>query len=47
MIAFHENRKNGLDEAQAMRAAAQNVRKDPAYAHPFYWAPFIVIGASR
>jgi CHAT domain-containing protein/tetratricopeptide (TPR) repeat protein len=47
MIAFHENRKNGMDEAQAMRVASQNIRKDPAYAHPFYWAPFIVIGASR
>lgn len=47
MIAFHKSRKNGLGEAQAMRVAALNIRKDHTYTHPFYWAPFIVIGASR
>jgi CHAT domain-containing protein/Tfp pilus assembly protein PilF len=46
MVAFHQNRKKGLSDAEALRAAALALRKDPAFQHPFYWAPFIVIGAS-
>jgi CHAT domain-containing protein/tetratricopeptide (TPR) repeat protein len=45
MIAFHENRQKNMSDAEALRAAALKIRKDPAFAHPFYWAPFIVIGA--
>jgi CHAT domain-containing protein len=45
MVAFHENRRKNLSDAEALRAAALAIRKDPAYQHPFYWAPFIVIGA--
>jgi len=47
MIAFHRNRRNGMHDAQALRSAALTVRKDPAYQHPFYWAPFIMIGAGE
>jgi len=46
MVAFHQNRKRGLSDAEALRAAALALRKDPSFQHPFYWAPFIVIGAS-
>jgi CHAT domain-containing protein len=45
MTAFHRNRQNHMSDAQALRAAALAVRKDPAYQHPFYWAPFIMLGA--
>ncbi len=45
MIAFHQNRRNSMSDADALRAAALTIRKDPAYQHPFYWAPFIAIGA--
>ena len=45
MVAFHQNRKRGMSDADALRLAALGIRKDPAYQHPFYWAPFIVIGA--
>ena len=45
MIAFHQNRQKNLSDAEALRTAALAIRKDPAYQHPFYWAPFIVIGA--
>jgi CHAT domain-containing protein len=45
MVAFHQNRKNGMSDAAALRAAALGIRKNPAYQHPFYWAPFIAIGA--
>jgi len=47
MVAFHENRKNGMSDAEALRGAALGIRKDPAYQHPFYWTPFIVIGAGN
>jgi CHAT domain-containing protein len=46
MIAFHENRKSGLSEAEALRVAALGLKKDPLYSHPFYWAPFIALGAA-
>lgn len=36
-----------MSDAEALRAAALGVRKDPAYQHPFYWAPFIMIGAGQ
>ena len=46
MIAFHENRKSGLSDADALRVAALGLKKDPLYGHPFYWAPFIALGAA-
>ena len=45
MIEFHRNRKHGLSDAQALRAASLAIRRNPAYQHPFYWAPFVLIGA--
>ncbi len=45
MTAFHRTRQAGVSDAQALRIAALSVRKDPAYEHPFYWAPFIMLGA--
>lgn len=45
MIAFHQNRQKNMNDAEALRAAALRIRKEPAFQHPFYWAPFIVIGA--
>jgi CHAT domain-containing protein/tetratricopeptide (TPR) repeat protein len=47
MVAFHQNRQSGMSDAAALRAAALTVRKDPVYQHPFYWAPFIAIGAGQ
>ena len=47
MVAFHQNRKNGMNDAEALRRAALLIRKEPAYQHPFYWTPFIVIGANN
>jgi CHAT domain-containing protein/tetratricopeptide (TPR) repeat protein len=45
MIEFHQNRKRGLSDAAALHAASLTLRKNPAYKHPFYWAPFVLIGA--
>jgi len=53
MIAFHERlliqTRNGRGDAtvaEALRVAAARLMRDPAYRHPFYWAGFVVIGAS-
>ena len=47
MVAFHQNRKRGLNDAEALRQASLLIRKNPAYQHPFYWTPFILIGANN
>jgi CHAT domain-containing protein len=44
MIWFHRAMRRGLSPAEAMREAQQQLRRDRAYRHPFYWAPFVVIG---
>jgi len=43
MIEFHRNlRIEGRTNAEALRRAALKVRAN--HKHPFYWAPFVVIG---
>lgn len=46
MVEFHRRRRAGLSDARAMQAAVRALRENPAYRHPFFWAPFIVVGAS-
>lgn len=46
MIAFHRGYAAGLSPQAALRRAELAMLRHPADAHPFYWAPFIVI-ASR
>ena len=45
MVEFHRRRRAGLSDARAMQAAVRALRDNPAYRHPFFWAPFIVVGA--
>jgi CHAT domain-containing protein len=47
MIVFHESLRRGENEAQAIQHAALELRKNPSYQHPFYWAPFVMVGAGR
>jgi CHAT domain-containing protein len=35
----------GMAPDEALRGAALALLRTPAYRHPFYWAPFSVIGA--
>nr|MDP9194583.1 CHAT domain-containing protein [Acidobacteriota bacterium] len=45
MIAFHRALLRGASTPEALRIAQQSLRRDPRFEHPFYWAPFVVIGA--
>ncbi|HYC93241.1 MAG TPA: CHAT domain-containing tetratricopeptide repeat protein [Thermoanaerobaculia bacterium] len=45
MIELHRRLARGLSKPQALREAQLAVRAQRAYRHPFYWAPFVVIGA--
>jgi len=45
MIAFHRAYAAGLRPAAALRRAELAMRGRPSEAHPFYWAPFIVIAS--
>ena len=35
------------EKVEALRRAQLSVLENPAYAHPFFWAPFILIGDWR
>ena len=43
MIEFHRRLRGGRKAAEALRMAMLELRRDPRWRHPFYWAPFAVI----
>jgi CHAT domain-containing protein len=45
MIAFHRHLRRGNSEAVALQKAQEEIRRDRLYRHPYYWAPFAVVGA--
>jgi CHAT domain-containing protein/tetratricopeptide (TPR) repeat protein len=45
MIAFHRHLRHGNSEAVALQKAQDEIRRDRRYRHPYYWAPFAVVGA--
>jgi CHAT domain-containing protein len=54
MIEFHKTLKAAIDgqkpdvgKAEALRIAALKLLRTPRYRHPFYWAPFVIIGDDR
>jgi len=46
MIAFHRGLQQHLSTAGALRNAELKVSRNPRYQHPFYWAGFVLLGAS-
>jgi len=42
MAYFYRNIANGLEKPEALQCAMQELRLQ--YPHPYYWAPFIMIG---
>jgi CHAT domain-containing protein len=48
MIAFHKGLFTpGASIASALRTAKLSLVHTSQYAHPFYWAPFVLLGADR
>jgi CHAT domain-containing protein len=48
MIAFHNQRKlANRRTGQALHDAQLKVRNSDRFRHPFYWAPFIAVGANN
>jgi len=46
MVKFHKKLKQNNTPAVAMQKAQLHLLKSQKYSHPFYWAPFIVMGDS-
>lgn len=44
MAEFYRGLAEGLPKAEALRRARLAVRADPRYAHPYYWASFVLLG---
>lgn len=44
---FYTRLKRGETKASALRAAALALKKDRLTSHPYYWAPFVLIGDWR
>lgn len=47
MSHFYSELAAGQTKTEAMRRAQLAVMHDPRFAHPYYWAPFIVLGDWR
>ncbi len=47
MTSFYRELAAGKSKGQALQSAEIAVLKNPDYAHPFYWAPFILMGDWR
>ncbi|MBD6621258.1 CHAT domain-containing protein [Komarekiella sp. 'clone 1'] len=45
MKEFYKELKNGKPKAEALRQAQLSLMSNPEYRHPFYWAPFLLIGS--
>ena len=47
MIGFHRRLLAGEKPSDALREAGLELSKKPGYQHPFYWAPFVLVGAEQ
>ncbi len=45
MVRFYRNLNSGTPKALALREAALSLRRNHRYSHPYYWSPFILLGA--
>ena len=44
MLEFYRLLKKGVDKATALQKAQKKIMKKEEYSHPYYWAPFILVG---
>ncbi|HZI17375.1 MAG TPA: CHAT domain-containing protein [Pyrinomonadaceae bacterium] len=47
MSLFYRELAAGTPKAEALRRAQLSLMRDPARRHPFFWAPFVVLGEWR
>jgi CHAT domain-containing protein len=47
MTEFYKQLANGQTKGEALRRAQLATMRDPRFAHPYYWAPFIILGDWR
>ena len=43
----YENMKKGKNKADALATAQRSLKDKPRFSHPYYWAPFVLIGDWR
>ncbi len=43
---FYVELAKGSDYATSLTAARDKVKDQPEYEHPYYWAPFVLIGGA-
>ena len=44
MLEFYKLLKKGRDKATALQEAQKKIMQKEEYSHPYYWAPFILVG---
>lgn len=47
MVEFYRQLAAGQTKSAALRTAQLSVMKDPKYRHPYFWAPFVLMGDWR
>jgi CHAT domain-containing protein len=47
MVKFHQHLDRTADKAEALRQAKLELLRNPRYASPYYWAPFVLIGEPK
>lgn len=47
MGGFYQGLKSGASKDAALRSSALALLRDEKHRHPFYWAPFLVMGDWR
>ena len=47
MLGLHRRLREGREPVQALREASLELMRRPGFNHPFYWAPFVSVGAER
>ena len=47
MARFYQELKAGQPKGASLRTAERELRRNPKYAHPYYWAPFQLVGQWR
>ena len=44
MDAFYRHLKSGESASESLQQALEEMRKIPFFSHPYYWAPFFLVG---